>query len=99
MPAMATLITVWAIYYHERYLKIARGVGDSVGEGMSYGNLGNTYASLGDFKEAMECHERGVKIAKGMGDRAEEGRFYLSLDICFESRGSLKKALAGLLSF
>jgi len=54
-------------------------VGDRAGEGGSYGNLGNAYHSLGDFRKAIEYHERHLKIAKEVGDRAGEGRSFANL--------------------
>ena len=44
------------------------------GEGRFYGNLGNAYLSLGDFRKAIEYHEKHLKIAIEIGDRAGEGR-------------------------
>ena len=40
----------------------------------AYGNLGNAYWSLGDFRKAIKYHERDLKIAKEIGGRAEEGQ-------------------------
>ena len=45
----------------------------------SYGNLGNVYHSLGQFKTAIEYHQRSLEIAKEVGDKAEEGRSYGNL--------------------
>ena len=43
-------------------------MGDRAGEGKAYGNLGNAYDGLGDFKKAIDYHERDLKIAKEVGD-------------------------------
>ena len=40
----------------------------------AYGNLGNAYQSLGDYRKAIEYHEKDLKIAIEIGDRAGEGR-------------------------
>ena len=50
-------------------LKIAKEVGDKHGEGKAYGNLGNAYRFLGDFKKAIEYHNLHLKIAKEVGDK------------------------------
>ena len=47
-----------AIKHHERHLKISIEIKDRAGEGGAYGNLGNAYASLGDFRKAIEYHEK-----------------------------------------
>ena len=64
------------------------------GEGSAYGNLGNAYASLGDFKKAIEYHERHLKIAKEVGDVAGEGGAYCNLGNDYGSLGDFKKAIA-----
>ena len=43
--------------YHEKHLKIALEIGDRAGEGEAYGNLGNAYQPLGDYRKAIEYHE------------------------------------------
>jgi len=53
-----------AIDYYERRLKIAKELGDRLGEGKAYGNLGNAYRNLGDLKTAIDYYERDLKIAK-----------------------------------
>jgi len=68
-------------------------VGDRAGEGKSYGNLGNVYHSLGDFKKAIEYHERGLTIAKEVGGRAGEGKSYCYLGNAYDSLGDFKKAM------
>ena len=62
-----------AIEYLNLYLKKAKEVGDKHGEGNAYGNLGNAYLRLGDFKKAIEYHNLHLKIAKGVGDKHGEG--------------------------
>ena len=48
----------------EKHLKIAIEIGDRAGEGRAYGNLGNAYFSLGDFRKAIEYHEKDLKNCK-----------------------------------
>ena len=57
-------------------MKIAKEIGDRAGEGRGYGNLGNTYDSLGDYQKAIEYHEKYLKIAKEISDLAGEGNAY-----------------------
>lgn len=37
-------------------LDTARKAGNVAGEGMAWGNLGNVYRALAQFKKAIECH-------------------------------------------
>ncbi|XP_044170137.1 tetratricopeptide repeat protein 28-like [Acropora millepora] len=82
-----------AIEYHEKHLKIAREVGDRVGEGNAYGSLGNAYRSLGDFRKAIEYHEKYLEIAIEVGDRVGEGSAYGSLGNAYQSLGDSRKAI------
>ena len=60
-------------------MQIAKEIGDQTGERRAYGNLGNAYWSLGDYRRAIEYHEEHLRIAKNSGDRAGEGRGYRNL--------------------
>ena len=82
-----------AIDYHEQHLKIAKEVGDRSEEGIGYGNLGNSYHRLEDFKKAVDYHERHLKIAKDARDRSGEGMAYGNLGIAYCSLGDFKKAV------
>ena len=64
-------------------------MGDKAREGRSYGNLGNAFQGLGQFKTAIEYHNRCLRIAKEVGDKAGEGQSY----------GNLGKAYQGLRQF
>ena len=74
-------------------LKIAKEVGDKHGEGKAYGNLGNAYRFLGDFKKAIEYHNLHLKIAKEVGDKHGGGNAYGNLGNAYYSLGDIKKAL------
>ena len=74
-------------------MKTAIEIGDWAGEGRAYGNLGNAYKSLGDFRKAIEYHENHLKIAIEIGDRAGEGRAYANLGNAFVSLGDFRKAI------
>ncbi|PFX24738.1 Tetratricopeptide repeat protein 28 [Stylophora pistillata] len=68
-------------------------VGAKAGEGESYGNLGNTYQSLGEFKTAMEYHQRQLEISKEVGAKAGEGESYGNLGNTYQSLGEFKTAM------
>ena len=74
-------------------MKIAIEIGDRAGEGRAYGNLGNAFYSLGDFRKAIEYHEKHLKIAIEIGDRAGEGGAYGNLGNAFDSLGDFRKAI------
>ncbi|XP_066024237.1 tetratricopeptide repeat protein 28-like [Pocillopora verrucosa] len=82
-----------AIEYHNLDLKIAKEVGDKHGEGAAYGNLGEAYFSLGDFKTAIEYHNLHLKIAKEVGDKHGEGAAYGNLGEAYFSLGDFKTAI------
>ena len=79
--------------YHQRHLEIAKEVGDKVGEGISYGNLGNAYQGLGQFKTAIQYHQRHLEIAKEVGDKAGEGKSYGNLGNDYRRLGQFKTAI------
>ncbi|XP_044170136.1 tetratricopeptide repeat protein 28-like [Acropora millepora] len=82
-----------AIEYHEKHLEIAIEVGNRVGEGSAYGNLGSAYQSLGDFRKAIEYHEKHLKIAIEVGDRVGEGNAYGNLGNAYDSLCDFQKAI------
>ena len=79
--------------YHKRGLKIAKELGDRLGKGKAYGNLGTLHRSLGDIPSAMEYHERSLKIAKESSDPLWEGISHYNLGICFELLGQVEGAI------
>ena len=69
-------------------------MGDKAGEGVAYGNLGNAYDSLGDFKTAIDYHEHSLKIAKEVGEKAGKARSLFNLGYSLELQQSLPKAIS-----
>ncbi|XP_044184350.1 tetratricopeptide repeat protein 28-like [Acropora millepora] len=67
-------------------------IDDRAVEGAAYGNLGNAYGSLGDFRKAIEYIEKRLKIAIEIGDRAGEGRAYGNLGSAYRSLGNFRIA-------
>ncbi|XP_078373912.1 tetratricopeptide repeat protein 28-like [Oculina patagonica] len=68
-------------------------MGDRAGEKCAYGNLGNAYQVLSDFKQAIEYHEKCLNIAKEVGDRAGEGWAYGNLGNAYQGLGNFKQAI------
>ena len=82
-----------AINYHNQRLSIFKEVGDRVGEGRAYGNLGNAYRSLGKFQEAINYHNQDLSIAQEVGDRAGEGRAYGNLGHAYHFLDNFEQAM------
>ena len=68
-------------------MKIALEIGDRNGQGRAYGNVGNAYQSMGDYRKAIEYQEKRLKIATEIGDQEGEGGAYGSLGSTYESLG------------
>ena len=66
-------------------------MGDRVGEGRAYANLGDAYNSLGDFGKAIEYCEKHLKIAIEFGDWAGEGQAYPNLGNAYNSMCDFRK--------
>ena len=64
-------------------MKIAIEIGGRHEEEAAYGNLGNCYQSLGDYRKSIEYHEKHLKIAKEIGVRGGEGRANGNLGIAY----------------
>ena len=74
-------------------MKIATEISDRGGEGKTYGNLGNAYQSLGDYRKAIEYREKHLKIAIEISDRGGEGAAYGNLGTAYYSLGDYRKAI------
>ncbi|XP_026061536.1 G-protein-signaling modulator 2 isoform X1 [Carassius auratus] len=68
-----------AAEYYEANLCMVNELGDRAAQGRTYGNLGNTYYLLGNFRDAVASHEQRLLIAKEFGDRSAERRAYCNL--------------------
>ena len=82
-----------AIIYYERFLEIAKELGERSGEASAYCKLGNAHQGLGNYKTAINYHERHLKIAEELGDTLGEGKAYCNLGIAYHSLGSLETAI------
>ena len=81
------------LVFYVQQLSIAKKQGDRAGEGRAYYNLGLTYHSLGNFKQAIECNQQSLSIAKNLGDRETEGGAYCNLGLAYCSMGDFKQAI------
>ena len=81
------------INHHNQRLSIAKELGNKAGEGSAYGNLGNAYQRLDDFKQAVEYHNKHLTIAKELGDSSGEGRAYGNLGNAYQGLGDFKQAI------
>ncbi|XP_056116316.1 G-protein-signaling modulator 2 isoform X2 [Rhinichthys klamathensis goyatoka] len=78
-PEEVTTALQKASEYYEADLCIVKELGDRAAQGRTYGNLGNTYYLLGNFRDAVASHEQRLLIAKEFGDRSAERRAYCNL--------------------
>lgn len=78
-PEEARVALRKAAQYYEANLSLVKELGDRPAQGRTYGNLGNTYYLLGDFKSAVAAHEKRLLIAKEFGDKSAERRAHCNL--------------------
>ncbi|XP_074507187.1 G-protein-signaling modulator 2 isoform X1 [Sebastes fasciatus] len=81
-----------AAEYYEANLAIVKELGDRAAQGRTYGNLGNTYYLLGNFRKAVTSHEQRLLIAKEFGDRSAERRAYCNLGNAYIFLGDFEVA-------
>jgi tetratricopeptide (TPR) repeat protein len=77
----------------EAALSAARRRNDRYAEGARLGNLGNTYAALGDARQAITYHEQALVIAREIGDRRGEGAALGNLGIAYADLGNALQAI------
>ncbi len=73
-------------------LMAAQSLNNRQVEGISLGNLGNAYDSLGEYRRAIDYHEQFLAIAREIGDRSGEGSSLGSLGNVYDSLGEVEKA-------
>ena len=83
-----------AIEYHTECLASAKQLDDRAGEWQAYGNIGNSYFSMGNFSRAIEYHTQCLATTNEVGDRAGEAGAYGNLGICHLSVYEFVKAVA-----
>ena len=76
-----------------KHLSIAQELGDRAGKGRAFGNLGNSFHSLGQFQQAIEYHGKHLSIAEELGDRAGKGRAFGNCGNSYHSLGNFQQAM------
>ena len=82
-----------AIDCHKLRLSNAKELGYKIGEGAAYSNLGNSFQSLRDFKQAIpHNHKLHLNISEDLRDKATIGQACEGIGIVYQSLGDLKKS-------
>ncbi len=82
-----------AIIWFTRALFIHLLLGDKRNAGGCYGNLGNAYHFLGDFRKAIDSYKEQLKLTKELGNLKEEGSAYSTLGNSYFSLGDFRQAI------
>ena len=82
-----------AIQSWEQALAIYQKLKDRNGEGISLGNLGNAYYSLGQYLKAIEFFQQSLAIKREIGDRNGEDNSLIGLGVAYNSLGEYPKAI------
>jgi tetratricopeptide (TPR) repeat protein len=77
----------------ETGLKAARMMGDQGNEGVHLGNLGLTYATLGETHKAIGHLEQALKITRKVGNRGGECAHLGNLGSAYFNLGEMRKAI------
>jgi tetratricopeptide (TPR) repeat protein len=75
------------ITWLETALSAARQQNDRNIEGVHLGNLGRTYAALGDSKKAIQYYEQALAIDREIGDRRGEGAWLGNMGLAYADLG------------
>ncbi len=71
----------------------ARETGNQSGEGAHLGNLGSTYAGLGEGDRAIDFYQQALAIAQEISDRRGEGDHLGNLGSAYYRLGEVNKAI------
>jgi tetratricopeptide (TPR) repeat protein len=82
-----------SIRWLEVTLQAARLLKDKWSEGAALGNLGITYADLGETRKAIEFYEQALLIDHEIGDRRGEGHALGNLGLAYADLGETRKAI------
>ena len=88
---------IWAYYQelipiHIKLVETARKLGDKGSEGAALGNLGNVYASLGQYEDAAELYQQSLVIKKEIGDQEGTATTLINLAGLYKVLGDLDLA-------
>jgi len=75
---------------HER---LQGKLGDPTLKGISVGNLGTAYYSMGQVKEAISCYEQALAIARQAKNRQGEGAWLGNLGNCYADLGQTARTI------
>lgn len=73
-------------------LALFREAKDKRGEAAALNNIGNVYASTGNYSEALKVYEESLKIAKDIGDKVEEARALNNIGEVYRLTGKYREA-------
>ncbi len=81
------------ILVSRKQLVITREIGDRRGEGHALGNMGLSYAGLGENQRAIELYDQALAIAREVGDRRGEGNVVWNMARAFDAIGERSRAI------
>lgn len=81
------------ISWLEIALSASRRINDKPMQGSHLGNLGLTYAALGETKRAIDCLEKSLIILREIADRHGEGSVLSNLGMMYAQIGESRRAL------
>jgi tetratricopeptide (TPR) repeat protein len=88
-------LQVWGHYRTlvQLHARIHGRITDPLTNSVHLGNLGLCYASLDDYRQAIDLHTQALAIARQIGDRRGEGGALGNLGICHASLGDYPQAI------
>jgi tetratricopeptide (TPR) repeat protein len=81
------------IRWLETALAAARQLQHREGEGVTLGNLGNSYQSLGETRRAIQVYKQALLIDREIGDRRGEGLELANLGLAYADSGEISTAI------
>jgi tetratricopeptide (TPR) repeat protein len=81
------------ISWLEAALKAAHKLKDRAAEGRYLGNLGYSYADLGEYRRAIEFYEQALIITREMNDRGNEGNLLGNIGAAYRNLGEIRRAV------
>src|ERR1700754_61247 len=77
----------------EAAVTASRRLKNHLSEGIHLGNLGNSYAALGQLQRAVEVYEQALAISRKFADRSSESAELGNLGNVFAEMGDMKRAI------
>jgi tetratricopeptide (TPR) repeat protein len=85
-----------ALAEQQAALARARQAGDAQAEAAALGQIGRSYADLGDWPAAIAHYQQQLRLLRAAGDRASEARASWDLGLAYEQSGDLPPAIAAM---